>query len=470
MSDEVEVEVEVDVWADDFMDRKPSSDFLKTYILANDIKVLNVNSPWGAGKSFFLERWRAELSKEHVCVFFNAWETDYSAEPLLALITCIEQQTKDELDVTASVAGKRAVDLGASILRKAAPLIAKGLVRKYVGVELDDLIGEGSADDASDAAGSLVASLIEDQAKTTKQVEDFKSAVAERLSAAADNNNLKKPAFIFIDELDRCRPTYAIELLERIKHFFELEGCKFIIASDSKQLAHSIRAVYGQGFSSERYLNRFFDAEFNLDNSNIFSMVHRCLPDIESLRLDINISGRVGRHDFHSSDAVQAKKHTVTTMMEGFTENQLIIVGLCRYFNVELRELTNYIKQIKSAADTIGGSVQFFWLAYLVFFKASKAEEYYGLKSPDKWRDSIDAFDVSRGKLVTFSFSTELTSITEMALFYLTILNADQNEMRNMATDLSAWRSGVYYSLVNGTAISVLRKYTDVVELAHRLR
>ncbi len=461
---------EVDVWADDFMNRKPSSDFLTTYMLSNDIKVMNVNSPWGAGKSFFLERWKAELSKNHVCVFFNAWETDYSAEPLLALITCIEQQTKEKLDVTASVAGKRAVDLGASILKKAGPLIAKGLVRKYVGVELEDLIGEGTSDDASDAAGSLISSLIEDQAKTAKQVEDFKASVVERLTNVAVKNNLKKPAFIFIDELDRCRPTYAIELLERIKHFFELEGCRFIIASDSKQLAHSIRAVYGQGFSSERYLNRFFDAEFNLDNSDIFSMVHRCLPEIHSVNLDVNISGRIGRHDYNSSTAVDAKKHTVTTMMQSFTENQLIVVGLCRYFNVELRELTNYIKQIKSAADTIGGAVHFFWLAYLVFFKASKAEEYYGLKSADKWRESVDSFDESRGKLITFSFSTELTSIKDMALFYLTLLNADRDKVRSLTSNLPTWRSNVYYSVVNNEGIRLLHKYSDVVELAHRLK
>lgn len=112
----------VDVWADDFMNRKPSSDFLTRYILANDhVKVLNVNSSWGSGKTFFLERWKAELSKKYVCVLFNAWETDYSAEPLLALVTCVEQQTKDKLDITASEAGRRAVDLGENILKKAVP-------------------------------------------------------------------------------------------------------------------------------------------------------------------------------------------------------------------------------------------------------------------------------------------------------------------------------------------------------------
>ena len=462
---------EVDVWADDFMERKPSCDFLTRYMLANEhVKVLNVNSPWGAGKTFFLERWKKELSKEHVCVLFNAWETDYSAEPLLALVTCIEQQTKDRLDITATEAGKRAVDISAGILKKAMPLIAKGLVRKYVGVDLDELIGEGTGDDAVEYAGDLVSSLIEDQAKTTKQVEDFKSAVVDRLTAAAEDNGLKKPAFIFIDELDRCRPTYAIELLERIKHFFELKGCRFIIASDSKQLAHSIRAVYGQGFSSEQYLNRFFDAEFNLDNSDIFTLVHRSLPDISSVSLQMNITGKVGRSPFSDDEVADVKKHTVTSSITGFTENQLIVVGLCKYFKVELRELSNYIKQIKSAADTIGGDIHFFWLAYLVFFKASKAEEYHDLKVPGKWHSAVESFDQTRGSMVTFSFSIELTSITEFALFYLTVLNSDRAELRRLSSQTNAWRSGVYYSLINGDGIDRLSKYRDVVELAHRLK
>ena len=463
-------EIDVDVWGDDHMGRKSSSDFLTTYILANDhVKVLNVNSPWGAGKTFFLERWKKELSKNHVCVLFNAWETDYSAEPLLALVTCIEQQTKDDLDITVTEAGKRAVDVAASLLRNAMPLIAKGLVRKYVGVGLEELVGEGGGDDAASAAGDLVTSLIEDQAKTTKQVEDFKAAVVERLSSAAENNGLKKPAFIFIDELDRCRPTYAIELLERIKHFFELEGCRFIIASDSKQLAHSIRAVYGQGFSSERYLNRFFDAEFNLDNRDLFTLVHRSLPNISSIRLEMNITGRVRRSNYSESKVHEAKKHTIISDLEDFGENQLIVVGLCKYFKVELRELKNYIKQIKSAADTLGGDLHFFWLAYLVFFKASKAEEYSDLKTSDKWRAAVDSYDDSNGITVSFSFSVEIPTVSEIAIFYMELLNADAQRLRDLSSKTASWKSRIYYSLVNGDAIERLARYSDVVELAHRL-
>jgi hypothetical protein len=63
---------------------------------------------------------------------------------------------------------------------------------------------------------------------------------------------------ILIDELDRCRPTYAIEMLEAIKHWFCVPNVVFVLAMDREQLSHSIRAVYGQGFDVDGYFLRFF--------------------------------------------------------------------------------------------------------------------------------------------------------------------------------------------------------------------
>lgn len=351
------------IWGDDMMDRKPSSEFLTSYLLANDhVHVLNVNSPWGAGKSFFLKRWAESLRERHVCVSFNAWETDYSTEPLVALVTCIEQQTADPLQLDATKAGKTLIAASSTLIKKATPLILKGLVRKVSGVELDEIFGEGG----EEAATSIVESLIKEQAETAKNVEDFKSEVLKRLAAAAENQGKSAPAFIFIDELDRCRPTYAIELLERVKHFFELADCRFIIASDSEQLAHSIRAVYGQGFSSEKYLNRFFDAEFRLDNTDIFKIVSLNLPEIPSLKLGVNVTGDVSRRGYApgGNEAVYPRANTVICEIPGFTENALIVVALSKYFRVELREMINYFKQLKSAADSLEGEVNFFLVSF----------------------------------------------------------------------------------------------------------
>jgi hypothetical protein len=74
----------------------------------------------------------------------------------------------------------------------------------------------------------------------------------------------QKNLIIFIDELDRCRPTYAIELLERIKHLFDIKRIVFVLSTDMTQLAHSIRGVYGHEFDAKKYLQRFIDLDYSL--------------------------------------------------------------------------------------------------------------------------------------------------------------------------------------------------------------
>jgi len=454
------------IWDDDMMDRKPSSEFLTSYLLANDhVHVLNVNSPWGAGKSFFLERWAKSLSQNHVCVSFNAWETDYSTEPLVALVTCIEQQTADKLQLDATKAGKNLIAASSMLIQKAAPLILKGLVRKVSGVELDDLLGEGG----EEAATSIVEGLIKEQAETKKNVENFKIEVLKRLSTAAENQGKVSPAFIFIDELDRCRPTYAIELLERVKHFFELKDCRFIIASDSAQLAHSIRAVYGEGFSSEKYLNRFFDAEFRLDNTDMFRIVSKYLPEIQSVSLGVNVTGEVSQHSFmpREKEPIYPRVNTVVCALPGFTENAIIIVALTKYFKVELREMVNYFKQIKSAADSIGGDVHFFWLAFLIFCKSAQPIHYGSLFSEGKSVDAVKQMD-SGAHIVTLSFTVALIQVSDIVSFYLKLITGNKEDLGRLSNNLSGWQSNIYYKFINDH--DGLRAYKAVVELAHRLR
>lgn len=74
---------------------------------------------------------------------------------------------------------------------------------------------------------------------------------------------------IFIDELDRCNPIYAIKLLERIKHFFDHENIIFVFSVNVKELTNTISNYYGQNFDSHRYLNKFFDVSIDLPQVNI---------------------------------------------------------------------------------------------------------------------------------------------------------------------------------------------------------
>lgn len=73
----------------------------------------------------------------------------------------------------------------------------------------------------------------------------------------------------FIDELDRCKPTYAVNLLERMKHYFALDNVIFVISVNIEQLIHTIKKNYGDGFDAYRYLDRFFDLKIKLPKANL---------------------------------------------------------------------------------------------------------------------------------------------------------------------------------------------------------
>lgn len=80
---------------------------------------------------------------------------------------------------------------------------------------------------------------------------------------------------IFVDELDRCRPDYAIQVLECVKHFFSVDNLIFVIAIDRDALNASICTVYGDAINVDGYMRKFFDyhAEFGPPDYEAFSVL-----------------------------------------------------------------------------------------------------------------------------------------------------------------------------------------------------
>lgn len=74
----------------------------------------------------------------------------------------------------------------------------------------------------------------------------------------------KDRLLIIIDELDRCRPTYAIEMLECIKHFYDNNKVTFLVVTNNVQLSRTVKKVYGAEFDGDLYLQRFYDSIINL--------------------------------------------------------------------------------------------------------------------------------------------------------------------------------------------------------------
>ena len=248
--------------------------------------VLAVDAAWGTGKTTFINIWAQYLrDSQFPVVKFNAWDTDFSQDPFVALSVELTDGLSEYVD---NPVRYQVADLAAranKLARRLFPTMAKiiggtaPLLLSDMGPVPEQLIGQAiqsiSAGNPSSTSELQPASYAEERLfeyqDTKKLVKEFRESfqtVANNLSQSNGN----RPLIVFIDELDRCRPSYAIELLETAKHLFAVDHILFVLAVNRRELAHSIKGVYGGGFDAVGYLNRFIDLDYQLPDPdrNVF--------------------------------------------------------------------------------------------------------------------------------------------------------------------------------------------------------
>ena len=248
-----------DIWNGDIFDRSKCAKVFKEIICEEtEPLVVAVNGKWGTGKTFFLER----FLKEYQCgenaglgVYLNSWENDYLSNPLLYVFSGIEE-------VLTSKTGIEFIDKASwDICRKSISQIGWNLIRK---------LSLGLSEGLDKIADQYPSNIYQNQIRLVNQVKDTLKKLADTVRAKTG-----RPLLICIDELDRCRPSYAIEMLERIKHFFNIPNMVFILGIDREQLSKSIKSTYGD-IDTENYLHRFIDVEFVLPGPDSKTFIKSC--------------------------------------------------------------------------------------------------------------------------------------------------------------------------------------------------
>jgi hypothetical protein len=262
--------------------RESLSDFLTEFLVEEkEGFVLNLNGSWGVGKTHFLKSWEDKIKSDYPVVYIDAWKTDFADDPLLVVVNSIIEFLKKgsgsfydkELAVISTVynltkpvirvLGSAAGGLIGAQDGPAGAIAGASFGREFIDQSLARIEKNKSSKDAK--------KHFDNYRNKLDALDQFKIAINEWADCymTLTTNNQKYPIFIFVDELDRCRPNYAIELLETVKHMFDLPNFVFVIATDTEQLKHSIKAVYGEKFDSSQYLTRFFDSTFQLPAPNI---------------------------------------------------------------------------------------------------------------------------------------------------------------------------------------------------------
>ncbi len=190
---------------------------------------------------------------------FNAWDNDYFGEPTLAILSQFTDFFSDDKPLP-----ERIIPVWKA-LQKVPEIAIKGFVREKVA----SVIGEDVLQKISETYDKNSTAPIEyknsDIGKYLSQRIDFVKYQNALIEFAAEVSEKGKPLVFIIDELDRCSPSYAVEVLEKIKHLFNIPNIVFCLSIDKEQLKKTIQGHYGAyNFNAEEYLRRFFDIELDL--------------------------------------------------------------------------------------------------------------------------------------------------------------------------------------------------------------
>lgn len=300
--------------------------------------IVSLDGAWGSGKTYFVKQIEAlgllpeeqfsdvfnsmangltnrngeqilGFRDKFIPYYFNAWENDCSDNPLQALLFSLLND----------------VEQGENFRLKC-------LKNGYKAFSLAGLIKNLSHDFIDDSRISQLTS-VQKLAEEFITAKERCKAISDELKKLVDGSG--KSLLVIVDELDRCRPSFAIRLLEAIKHCCLSDNVIFLLATNNEQLQHTVQHFYGDGFDGAGYLNKFYDLQFNLGDVDIDSYLKHKLGG------DSNVFVCEVASDLHMTMRELNRYSTMILMVQNYIQyrqfsGNSVKEDFCRYVIVPL--------------------------------------------------------------------------------------------------------------------------------------
>ncbi len=274
----------------DLLKRGSFIERIERYIAAEQLMVdgslvISLSAPFGSGKSTFLEIWKEDLAFRKwedeavrpLVISVNAWKEDHIADPmlsvLLSMIAVLEKTNPKQAGRL-----KRSVEALLDFVKIGSSSIIESAICKLP-------FGRAFLSGVHAAAATYDRTRGEGILNAVKARQGLLKEINDSLQEAFGGNGAK--TYVFVDELDRCRPDYAISYLEAIKHFFDVKGVVFVLCVDEGQLSSAAKAVFGPSLKFDEYFRKFSHRSVGLPaagnltesdlNAYVGSMLGRCL-------------------------------------------------------------------------------------------------------------------------------------------------------------------------------------------------
>lgn len=320
-----------------------------------DELVIAVDAPWGEGKTTFIKMWRGMLSKEGIeSIYFDAFENDYQIDPFLAIAAEIYSIIDDDRHDAKLQFKMKTISamktLGKVSLRVGIKAATAGILDETIFDDTNTI--KDVSKEASDLVDSYVSKKLENAKRDKKNLFEFKKS----LDVLASNIGKDKPLVFIVDELDRCKPPFALAILENIKHLFSVKNIVFVLVMNRTQIEESIKCEYGAGVEASKYLQKFVHLWASLPKNK-----SECKCDGENYVLDC-----LERMNF--SAETQAQNIAIKTYKQLVTHYDL------SFREIE-RSLTNYSLLHNMTAGRESECLQLMFV-YLSIIKVIEPEIY----------------------------------------------------------------------------------------------
>lgn len=235
-----------------------------------------LDGSWGSGKTTFIKMWSGHLRNNGFpVIYFDAFANDFMDDAFAAIageVISLLSEKKEKGSETYEKFLDKALKVGEILIRSSK---AGALALDILDAANSKSISGGSADKEHDQASGYLKNLLENHKRERVAVEEFKEALKQMASeltpgGSSDHANneegqaKRRPLVFVIDELDRCKPVFALSLLEKIKHFFLVEGVHFVLVANLRQLESSVKQSYGNETDARTYLQKFYHLVLSL--------------------------------------------------------------------------------------------------------------------------------------------------------------------------------------------------------------
>lgn len=398
--------------------------------------VIAIDGEWGSGKTYFVHqvKWLLDSASENIdsdlqtvlnstspkldniighkykVFYYDAWKHDKSNNPFFTLLRSMIL-TFGGIDYF-----KKEMGFIKSLL-KGASHIVKGVTSIDV-----ESIFKGTK--------TLCGIHDEEQFSELEFIEQMDVQVNSFLDYICEDQYEK--LVIFIDELDRCKPSFAVELLEIIKHYFNHDKVIFVLSTNLSEFQYCIKQYYGEGFNGWKYLDRFIDLRLTLPTISKEDYYKYLWQKTGTDRID-DISIACAKYWGFNLRDIQRYNQQVKIAFHSYINNIYINNG----FSEELDSLYAVFTPILLALKLYSVEV------FKDFISGKKREIIRGLLKNDRFRRSAVFFILS----VNQDLSSEREELLESALEYC------YNELFNPEVNYSSSKNSIDDLMLNRFSI-----------------